>query len=91
MKILRIETRSGQIRVVQLAPYPDLPTWINVMRRDGWYIGTEWALPFDSIALIDVVEVENPGNSEKETPENSEASVHRLSNAIRGGLLPRVE
>lgn len=80
MKLLRIETRSGQIRIVGLAPFPDLPAWISTMRRDGWCIGDIWAMPFDEIALIDVIDVPDQPAAKPEAPADS--NVHNLAAAI---------
>jgi hypothetical protein len=60
MKLLRIETRSGQVRCVPLAPYRDLPTWVETMRRDGWLVAPQWAMPFDMVALVDLMETVEP-------------------------------
>lgn len=81
MKLLRIETRSGQVRLTGLAPFPNLPAWIGSMRRDGWCVGDIWAMPFDEIALVDVVDAPD---QPMERPEQ-DAQVRDLSKAIAFG------
>lgn len=83
MKLIRIETHSGQVRFVQLAPCPNLPAWIGAMRRDGWCIGDIWAMPFDEIALVDVIDVPEQSMAQPEAPPD--AQVHNLASSIAFG------
>lgn len=90
MKLLRIETRSRQVRFVSLAPFPNLAAWIGTMRRDGWCVGDIWGMPFDEIALVDVVDA--PDQEAERQNAASEAQVHSLGQAIAlGRFKPGVE
>jgi hypothetical protein len=56
MKMVRIRTRTGEVRICGLAPYGDLPSWWHQTRFNGAIVGSAWCLPFDEIAAADLID-----------------------------------
>lgn len=78
MKAVRVRTRCGEVRICELPAGCDLPAWWMEMRAAGHVVGHRWAMPFDNIALADVVELPDQA-SQPNLP--AEADVRRPSMA----------
>jgi hypothetical protein len=63
MKTVRLRTRAGEVRFTSLTPFADLPSWWHEMKFRGGVIGNNWCLPFDEIAVADLMEI----SEEKQT------------------------
>jgi hypothetical protein len=86
MKLLRVETRSGQVRFVALGPYPHLPAWVETMRRDGWLVGPEWAMPFDAVSLVDLVEASEQPSQNPSQQNDAAAAPPRPGGCIAAAI-----
>ena len=90
MKAVRIKTKDGDIRLCELPAGMDLPTWWQEMRSCGHIVGNRWAMPFDNIAIADLVDLLNPAHAERhqEPPainQDSERVIGQMARAIGGG------
>ena len=83
MKAVRVRTRCGEVRICELPAGCDLPAWWMEMRAAGHVVGHRWAMPFDNIALADVVEMADP----RQQGLGGDI-VGRIVNAIDSGYRP---
>jgi hypothetical protein len=90
MKTVRLRTKAGEVRFTSLAPFTDLPSWWHETKFRGGVIGNNWCLPFDEIAVADLVDVpENIGLGSEEYQRAQAAAqreVARMAAGIGAGL-----
>ena len=97
MKAVRIKTKDGDIRLCELPAGMDLPTWWQEMRSCGQIIGNRWAMPFDNIAIADLVDWPDPPREQHQDDpaikrrvidaanQDSERTIGQMAHAIQTG------
>ena len=91
MKAVRVRTRCGEVRICELPAGCDLPAWWMEMRAAGHVVGHRWAMPFDNIALADVVEMADPRlESENAQRETASQYVRQQQQGLGGDIVGRI-
>jgi hypothetical protein len=95
MKTVRLRTKAGEIRFTSLAPFTELPSWWSETKFRGGVIGNNWCLPFDEIAVADLVDVpDNTGlgagefqrEQQRDLQLKTDEQVRRMAAGIGAGL-----
>jgi hypothetical protein len=91
MKTVRLRTKAGEVRFTSLAPFTDLPSWWHETQFRGGVIGNNWCLPFNQIAVADLVEVPDnvglgAGEFQADLRSKTDEQVRRMAAGIGAGL-----
>jgi hypothetical protein len=88
MKTVRLRTKAGEVRFTSLAPFADLPSWWHETQFRGGVIGNSWCLPFEEIAVADLVDVQEPDQLPRDVVDRElkNREIARLAAGIGAGL-----
>ena len=85
MKAIRIRTRDGEIRLCSFGGHDSLPSFWFEAKAVGHVVGENWAMPFDNIALMDVIEIADQAAAQLSNDPERQHQIDRLAQGIAAG------